>query len=96
MVVHAVLSLGLPLALVTLAGQFVPGMAVLRGSGYPVAVGGIVGSTGIVSLLLAPFGSHGVNLAAITAAICTGKEAHEDFTKRYVAGIACGLIYILL
>lgn len=93
---HAVLSLGLPLALVTLTGQYVPGMAVLRSSGYPVAAGSIVSTTGFVSLLLTPFGSHGVNLAAITAAICTGKEAHEDAGKRYVAGIACGLIYILI
>lgn len=93
---HAVLSLGLPLALVTLTGQYVPGMAVLRASGYPVSAGGIVGTTGLASLLLAPFGSHGVNLTAITAAICTGKEAHEDAGKRYVAGIACGLIYVLI
>lgn len=93
---HAVLSLGLPLALVTLTGQYVPGMAVLRASGYRVGASSIVSVTGITSLLLAPFGSHGVNLAAITAAICTGKEAHEDADKRYVAGIACGLIYIVI
>lgn len=93
---HAVLNLGLPLALVTLTGQYVPGMAVLHTSGYKVSAGSIVSTTGIASLLLAPFGSHGVNLAAITAAICTGKEAHEDADKRYVAGIACGLIYIVI
>ena len=93
---HATLSLGLPLALVTLTGQYVPGMAVLRTSGYKVPVSSIISITGIISLLLAPFGSHAVNLAAITAAICTGKEAHEDADKRYVAGIACGLIYILI
>lgn len=93
---HAVLSLGLPLALVTLTGQYVPGMAVLRGSGYPVPAGGIVGATGLLSLLLAPFGAHGVNLAAITAAICTGREAHENPARRYVAGIASGAIYIVV
>lgn len=93
---HAVLSLGLPLALVTLTGQYVPGMAVIRTSGYAVNARSIVSTTGVASLLLAPFGSHGVNLAAITAAICTGKEAHEDADKRYVAGIACGLIYIVI
>ncbi|MBQ0957946.1 benzoate/H(+) symporter BenE family transporter [Ideonella sp. 4Y11] len=93
---HAVLSLGLPLALVTLTGQYVPGMAVLRTSGYTVPARGIIALTGLCSLLLAPFGSHGVNLAAITAAICTGKEAHEDPDKRYIAGIACGLIYIVI
>ncbi len=91
---HALLSLGLPLALVTLTGQYVPGMAVLRASGYRVPASGIISVTGFTSLLLAPFGSHGVNLAAITAAICTGKEAHEDAGRRYIAGIACGLLYI--
>lgn len=93
---HAALSLGLPLALVTLTGQYVPGMAVLRTSGYRIAAGSIVSTTGIASLLLAPFGAHGVNLAAITAAICTGKEAHEDADKRYIAGIASGLFYIVI
>ena len=93
---HAVLSLGLPLALVTLTGQYVPGMAVLRASGYQVSASGIVSTTGLASVLLAPFGSHGVNLAAITAAICTGKEAHEDPQRRYVAGIACGALYIAI
>ncbi|MGB3434822.1 benzoate/H(+) symporter BenE family transporter [Achromobacter sp.] len=93
---HAVLSLGVPLALVTLTGQYVPGMAVLRASGFQVPASGIISLTGLASLLLAPFGAHGVNLAAITAAICTGKEAHEDAGRRYIAGIACGLIYIVI
>lgn len=93
---HAILSLGLPLALVTLTGQYVPGMAVLRTSGYPVPAKSIVTVTGVLSLLLAPFGSHGVNLAAITAAICTGRESHEQADRRYVSGIACGLIYVLI
>lgn len=93
---HAILSLGLPLALVTLTGQYVPGMAVLRTSGYPVPAKSIVTITGGLSLLLAPFGSHGVNLAAITAAICTGRESHEQADRRYVSGIACGMIYVLI
>jgi benzoate membrane transport protein len=93
---NSILSLGLPLALVTLTGQYVPGMAVLKTAGYKVSANPIVTWTGFVSILLAPFGSHAVNLAAITAAICSGKEAHEDPTKRYVAGMASGLIYILI
>jgi benzoate membrane transport protein len=93
---HALLSLGLPLALVTLTGQHVPGMAVLKTSGYSVSARGIVGVTGIFSVLLAPFGAHALNLAAITAAICTGEEAHEDVKKRYVAGVACGLTYVVI
>lgn len=94
--IQSTLSLALPLALVTLTGQYVPGMAVLKASGYRTSANPIVTVTGIGSILLAPFGSHGINLAAITAAICTGKEAHEDPEKRYVAGIVCGITYILI
>ncbi|QNH75929.1 benzoate/H(+) symporter BenE family transporter [Pseudomonas protegens] len=93
---HAIVNIGLPLALVTLTGQYVPGMAVMRSAGYTTPARSIVSWTAITSVLLAPFGSHGINLAAITAAICTGREAHEDPNKRYVAGIACGLFYILM
>ncbi|WP_047305900.1 benzoate/H(+) symporter BenE family transporter [Pseudomonas fluorescens] len=93
---HAIVNIGLPLALVTLTGQYVPGMAVMRSAGYTTPARSIVSWTAITSALLAPFGSHGINLAAITAAICTGREAHEDPNKRYVAGIACGLFYILM
>ncbi|RBJ79862.1 benzoate transporter [Pseudomonas sp. MWU12-2534b] len=93
---HAIINIGLPLALVTLTGQYVPGMAVMRSAGYTTPARSIVSWTAITSVLLAPFGSHGINLAAITAAICTGREAHEDPNKRYVAGIACGLFYILM
>ncbi|WP_409285960.1 benzoate/H(+) symporter BenE family transporter [Pseudomonas protegens] len=93
---HAIVNIGLPLALVTLTGQYVPGMAVMRSAGYTTPARSIVSWTAIPSVLLAPFGSHGINLAAITAAICTGREAHEDPNKRYVAGIACGLFYILM
>jgi benzoate membrane transport protein len=91
---HAMLSLGLPLALVALTGQYVPGMAVLRASGYRVPASGIIGTTGLVSFLLAPFGAHGITLAAITAAICTGEDAHQDANRRYIAGMACGAVYI--
>ncbi|MDC7814759.1 benzoate/H(+) symporter BenE family transporter [Pseudomonas sp. BLCC-B112] len=93
---HAIVNIGLPLALVTLTGQYVPGMAVMRSAGYTTPARSIVSWTAITSALLAPFGSHGINLAAITAAICTGREAHEDKDKRYIAGIACGLFYILM
>lgn len=93
---HAIINIALPLALVTLTGQYVPGMAVLRTAGYQTAARSIISVTAIGSVLLAPFGSHGFNLAAITAAICTGREAHEDKSKRYVAGIACGVFYIVM
>ncbi|NBF08802.1 benzoate/H(+) symporter BenE family transporter [Pseudomonas sp. Fl4BN1] len=93
---HAIINIGLPLALVTLTGQYVPGMAVMRSAGYTTPARSIISWTAITSVLLAPFGSHGINLAAITAAICTGREAHENPDKRYIAGIACGLFYILM
>ena len=92
----AVLSTGLPLAILCLTGQQLPGMAVLRAAGYSADSGKLVTGTSLASLLLAPFGSHGVNLAAITAAICTGEEAHPEPGRRWVAGVACGAFYLLI
>ncbi|MDF3873524.1 benzoate/H(+) symporter BenE family transporter [Pseudomonas putida] len=90
------LSVALPLFLITLTGQYMPGMLVLRNDGFKTSANPIVAVTGLGSLLMAPFGSHAFNIAAITAAICTGKEAHEDPGKRWVAGIAAGACYILV
>ena len=92
---HAVLNLGLPLALVALTGQYVPGMAVLRAAGYDTPSRIVVVGNSIASLLMAPFGAHGINPAAITAAICTGEDAHPLADKRYLAGIACGVFYLI-
>ncbi len=94
--INSILSIGIPLALVTMTGQFIPGIAIMRTAGYNTPVHSMVAFTSLSSLLLAPFGSHGVNLAAITAAICTGREAHELPQKRYIAGIICGLSYIII
>ena len=69
---------------------------VLRKEGYQVSANPILTVTGLGSLLMAPFGAHAFNVAAITAAICTGKDAHADPSKRYVAGLACGVLYILV
>ena len=93
---HAALSVGFPLALVTLTGQHVPGLAVLKASGYTPAARPIVALFGFVSLLFAPFGAHAVNTSVVAASICTGSESHEDPSKRYVAGIAAGVIYIVV
>jgi benzoate membrane transport protein len=93
---NSLLSVALPLFLITLTGQYMPGMLVLRNDGFKTSANPIVTITGLGSLLMAPFGSHAFNIAAITAAICTGKEAHEDPSKRWVAGIAAGLFYILV
>ncbi len=94
--VSAIVSVGVPLALVTLTGQYISGMAVLHASGYRVPSNGIMTVTGIFSLLLAPFGSHAINLSSLTAAICTGSEAHEDPARRYVAGMICGGLYVAI
>lgn len=93
---NALLSVALPLFLITLTGQYMPGMLVLRNDGFTTSANPIVTITGLGSLLMAPFGSHAFNLAAITAAICTGREAHEDSSKRWIAGIAAGVLYILV
>lgn len=93
---NALLSVALPLFLITLTGQYMPGMLVLRNDGFGTSANPIVTLTGLGSLLMAPLGSHAFNIAAITAAICTGREAHEDPSKRWIAGIAAGVLYILV
>ncbi|GFK93410.1 Inner membrane protein YdcO [Fundidesulfovibrio magnetotacticus] len=92
----AVIGLGLPLFLVTMTGQNATGLGVMRASGYHAPGSPMVASTGLASLLLAPFGCHGVNLAAITAAICTGPESHPDSSRRYVAAVVCGACYLVV
>lgn len=93
---NALLSVALPLFLITLTGQYMPGMLVLRNDGFRTSANPILTVTGLGSLLMAPFGSHAFNIAAITAAICTGREAHENPSKRWIAGIAAGVFYILV
>lgn len=93
---NALLSVALPLFLITLTGQYMPGMLVLRNDGFRTSANPIVTVTGLGSLLMAPFGSHAFNLAAITAAICTGKDAHEEPAKRWIVGVAAGVFYILV
>jgi benzoate membrane transport protein len=91
---HTLLGVGLPLYVVTMAGQNLPGVAVLRGAGYRVPVSPLLGWTGAVNAALAPFGAFGLNLAAITAAICTGEQAHPDRGRRYVAAVWAGVFYL--
>lgn len=91
----ATLSLALPLVLVSVTGQFLPGMAILRSSGYDTPARPIIVTTSLVSLGVAFFGGITIVIAAITAALCTGRDAHEDPQKRYVAGIANGVFYLV-
>jgi len=93
---NAALSVALPLFLITLTGQYMPGMLVLRNDGFRTSANPIVTVTGLGSLVMAPFGSHAFNIAAITAAIATGREAHEDPSKRWIAGIAAGVFYVFV
>lgn len=93
---NALLSVALPLFLITLTGQYMPGILVLRNDGFRTSANPIVTATGLGSLVMAPFGSHAFNIAAITAAIATGREAHEEPSKRWIAGIAAGVFYVLV
>lgn len=94
--VASLIGIAVPMILATLASQNAPGMAVLAASGYRPEDRLLIGTTGLASTALAPFGSHAINLAAITAAICTGPEAHADPRRRYVAGVSCGAFYLLI
>lgn len=89
------LSFAIPLVLVSLTGQFLPGMAILQSAGYPVKAKPIIGITSLVSLPMAFFGGITTVVAAITAAICTGKDAHEDPSRRYIAGVFNGVFYLV-
>ena len=91
--IAATISIGIPLFVVAMTSQNMPGIAVLRADGYNVPASPLITTTGVASLLLAPFGSHGINLAAISAAICTGPHAHEDPKKSYTAAMWCGIFY---
>jgi benzoate membrane transport protein len=94
--VPALLGIGVPLYLVTMAAQNLPGFAVLRAAGYQPPTGASLFVTGLTSLLSAPLGSHMVNLAAISASICTGPDTHPDPAQRWKAGIVYGLIYLVI
>lgn len=88
-------SLALPLVLTTLSGQYLPGMAILNSAGYDVPVRRVVVVNSIASFIAAFSGGITIAIAAITAAMCTGRDAHEDPARRYIAGIANGVFYLL-
>ncbi len=92
----AAVSLALPLFVVTMASQNLPGVAVMRATGYQMPVSGLITLTGLATLVLAPFGAFALNFSAITAAICMGPEAHEDPARRYTAAVSCGILYTVL
>ena len=90
------ISVALPLFIITMASQNIPGITVLRVNGYEPVAGPLFTMTGIFSALSAPFGGHAVNLAAITAAMCAGEDAHRDPARRYWAAIIAGIGYVLI
>lgn len=92
---NSTLNLAIPLILVSLTGQFLPGMAIMKLSGYNTPAKPIITVTSIASLAVACVGGITIVLASITAALCMGKDAHELKEKRYIAGIANGIFYIL-
>lgn len=93
--VASLLGVGVPLFVVTLASQNVPGVAVLRANGYKVPASPLVSWTGITGLVLAPFGGFAFNLAAITAAICMTRDADPNPNRRYLAAVWAGIFYII-
>lgn len=93
---QALISVGVPLFVVTMASQNVPGIAVVRAAGYQLKAGPLIVNTGLFSLLTAPLGAHGTNLAAITAAMFCSPDAHSDLDRRYWAAVFAGVSYIVL
>jgi benzoate membrane transport protein len=89
-------SIAIPLFVVTMTSQNLPGVAVMRASGVAVPISPVIGWTGAMNVMLAPFGAFALNLAAITAAICMGREAHEDPARRYVAAVSAGVFYCVV
>jgi benzoate membrane transport protein len=102
----AFVSLALPLFVVTMASQNLPGVVAIRAAGYAdrraqggdagIPISRVITLTGLATLVLAPFGAFALNLSAITAAICMGTEAHPDPARRYTAAAACGGMYVVI
>ena len=94
--IAGLVGVALPLFVVTMASQNLPGVAAQRACGYLTPVSSSIAVTGLTTALLAPFGGYSFNLAAITAAICMGPEAHADPARRYTAAVMAGLVYIAM
>lgn len=93
---QAIVSIALPLFIVTMASQNLPGLAVLKAFKYEPEPGPLIATTGVFSLLAAPFGSHAVNLSAITAALCASPDASPDPGRRWIASLTAGIVYVVL
>ncbi len=91
----ALIGIAIPLFIVTMAGQNMPGVAAIRNAKYDVPISKVVGMSGVGTAVLAPFGAYQLNLSAITAAICMEPASHEDPARRYTAAITNGLVYLV-
>lgn len=92
----AILGLALPLFVINMASQYLPGIAMIKSYGYQPHVNQLIGGTGLIQTILAPFGCYSVNIAAISAAVSLDDQVHPDPSKRYIAGISCGFFYVLM
>ncbi|MDC4476254.1 benzoate/H(+) symporter BenE family transporter [Acinetobacter baumannii] len=92
----ALLGLALPLFVISMASQYLPGIAMIKSYGYKPHVNQLIGWTGLTQVVLAPFGCYSVNIAAISAAVSLDDQVHPDPSKRYIAGISCGFFYVLM
>lgn len=90
------ISVGIPLFVVTMTSQNIPGIAVLNAAGYHPPISPVISFTGFINFLLAPFGSYSISLAALTAAICSSKEADDNPTLRYKSTIFAGICWLLI
>ena len=93
---QSLLGLAIPLFIINMASQYLPGIAMIKSYGYQPHVRQLVGWTGIAQAFLAPFGAFATNIAAISAAVSLDDQAHPDPQKRYIAGMSCGVFYILM
>ena len=92
----SMLSIALPLYLVTMASQNIPGIAVMKLFQIPASSSPLIRDTGLLSLLAAPFGSYPANLSAIVSSMCSGEDTHHDLNRRYWASLTCGFGYIIM
>ena len=92
----SIISLGIPLFVVTMASQNLTGVAVMKAFDYRPNISRLIAWSGFTNFLIAPFGGYTINLSALTAAICMGPESHPDEKKRYTAALTMGVIYILI
>ncbi len=94
--VSALLGLALPLFVINMASQYLPGIAMIKSYGYQPHVNQLIGWTGMAQAILAPFGCYTVNIAAISAAVSLDDQVHPDPSRRYIAGMSCGFFYIIM